>query len=122
MTTASARDLARATGLRYSDVLTERRRTPLSAAARTADTLYTLYFMEEVSARLGWAWEPREVTPGRRPVMDIAGIDRRLITWQFTRRQQIEDALPVVTARYEERQGHAPGERAAYALACQAAD
>ncbi|MFI8280854.1 MobF family relaxase [Streptomyces sp. NPDC085929] len=87
-----------------------------------ADTLYTLLFMEEVSARLGWAWEPREVTPGRRPVMEIAGIDQRLIGWQSTRRQQIEDALPVLTAEYEERQGHAPGERAAYALACQAAD
>ncbi|MFK4024675.1 MobF family relaxase [Streptomyces albogriseolus] len=87
-----------------------------------ADTLYTLYFMEEVTARLGWAWEPREVTPGRRPVMDIAGIDWRLIGWQSTRRQQIEDALSVITAQYEERQGHAPGERAGYALACQAAD
>ncbi|MGJ5899240.1 MobF family relaxase [Streptomyces niveiscabiei] len=87
-----------------------------------ADTLYLLYFMEEVSARLGWAWEPREVTPGRRPVMEIAGIDQRLIGWQSTRRQQIEDALPVLTAKYEEKNGHAPGERAAYALACQAAD
>ncbi len=87
-----------------------------------ADTLYTLHFMEEVSARLGWAWEPREVTPGRRPVMEIAGIDQRLIGWQSTRRQQIEDALPVLTAEYEERQGHAPGERDAYAPACQAAD
>ncbi|MDL5198660.1 MobF family relaxase [Streptomyces sp. ALI-76-A] len=87
-----------------------------------ADTLYLLYFMEEVSARLGWAWEPREVTPGRRPVMEIAGIDQRLIGWQSTRRQQIEDALPILTAKYEEKQGHAPGERAAYALACQAAD
>ncbi|GGU67659.1 hypothetical protein GCM10010259_67210 [Streptomyces daghestanicus] len=87
-----------------------------------ADTLYTLYFMEEVSARLGWAWEPREVTPGRRPVMDIAGIDRCLIGWQSTRRQQIEDALSVLTDKYEERQGHAPGEKAGYALACQAAD
>lgn len=87
-----------------------------------ADTLYTLYFMEEVSARLGWAWEPREVTPGRRPVMDIAGIDQRLIGWQSTRRQQIEDALSVLTDKYEERQGHAPGEKAGYALACQAAD
>lgn len=87
-----------------------------------ADTLYLLYFMEEVSARLGWAWEPREVTPGRRPVMEIAGIDQRLIGWQSTRRQQIEDALPVLTAKYEEKHGHAPGERAAYALACQAAD
>lgn len=87
-----------------------------------ADTLYTLHFMEEVSARLGWAWELREVTPGRRPVMEIAGIDQRLIGWQSTRRQQIEDALPVLEAAYEERQGHPPGERAAYGLACQAAD
>lgn len=82
----------------------------------------TLYFMEEVTARLGCAWEPHEVTPGRRPVTDIDGIDRRLIGWQSTRRQQIEDALPVITAQYEERQGHAPGERVSYALACQAAD
>ncbi|WP_437076489.1 MobF family relaxase [Streptomyces sp. enrichment culture] len=87
-----------------------------------ADCLYTLLFMEEVTARLGWAWEPREVTPGRRPVMEIAGIDQRLIGWQSTRRQQIEDALSVLTDQYEERQGHAPGERAGYALACQAAD
>ncbi|MFE7854445.1 MobF family relaxase [Streptomyces sp. NPDC057403] len=94
----------------------------LMAHIVAADTLYILYFMEEVSARLGWAWEPREVTPGHRPVMEIAGIDQRLIGWQSTRRQQIEDALPVLTAKYEERQGHPPGERAAYALACQAAD
>ncbi|MFF1847128.1 MobF family relaxase [Streptomyces sp. NPDC058217] len=87
-----------------------------------AGTLYTLYFMEEVSARLGWAWEPREVTPGKRPVMEIAGIDQRLIGWQSTRRQQIADALPVLVADYEERQGHPPGERAAYALDQQAAD
>ncbi|WP_234342207.1 MobF family relaxase [Streptomyces leeuwenhoekii] len=87
-----------------------------------ADCLYTLLFMQEVSARLGWAWEPREVTPGRRPVMEIAGIDQRLIGWQSTRRQQIEDALSVLTDTYEERQGHPPGEKAGYALACQAAD
>ncbi|MFE5852340.1 relaxase domain-containing protein [Streptomyces sp. NPDC056500] len=62
------------------------------------------------------------MTPGRRPVMEIAGIDRRLIGWQSTRRQQIEDALPVLTARYEEKHGHEPGERASYALASQAAD
>lgn len=87
-----------------------------------ADTLYLLYFMEEVSARLGWAWEPREVTPGRRPVMEIAGIDQRLIGWQSTRRQQIEEALFVLTADYVEEHGHEPGERAAYGLACRAAD
>ncbi|MFD3939901.1 MobF family relaxase [Streptomyces sp. NPDC058611] len=87
-----------------------------------AGTLYLLYFMEEVSTRLGWAWEPREVTPGHRPVMEIAGIDQRLIGWQSTRRQQIEDALSVLVADYEEDHGHAPGERAGYALACRAAD
>ncbi|MGK3110568.1 MobF family relaxase [Streptomyces sp. WAC05858] len=87
-----------------------------------AGTLYTLHFMEEVSARLGWAWEPREVTPGKRQVMEIAGIDQRLIGWQSTRRQQIADALPLLLADYEEAQGHPPGERAAYALDCQAAD
>ncbi|MFD6915998.1 relaxase domain-containing protein [Streptomyces virginiae] len=54
--------------------------------------------------------------------MEIAGIDQRLIGCQSTRRQQIADALPVLTTKYEERQGHPPGERAAYALACQAAD
>ncbi|MFF0486749.1 MobF family relaxase [Streptomyces sp. NPDC004435] len=94
----------------------------LMANIVAADTLYTLHFMEEVTARLGWAWEPREVTPGRRPVMEIAGIDRRLIGWQSTRRQQIEDALSVLTDKYEERHGHPPGEKAGYALACQAAD
>ncbi|WP_398877616.1 MobF family relaxase, partial [Streptomyces prunicolor] len=87
-----------------------------------AGTLYSLFFMEEVSARLGWAWEPREVTPGRRPVMEIAGIDQRLIGWQSTRRQQIADLLPALIAGYEQAQGHPPGERAAYALDRQAAD
>ncbi|MCY0953067.1 MobF family relaxase [Streptomyces sp. H27-S2] len=87
-----------------------------------ADTLYILYFMEEVSARLGWAWEPREVTPGHRPVMEIAGIDQRVIGWQSTRRQQIEEVLSVLMADYEAEHGHVPGERASYALACRAAD
>ncbi|MGW1194055.1 relaxase domain-containing protein [Streptomyces sp. NPDC002559] len=54
--------------------------------------------------------------------MEIAGIDQRLICWQSTRRQQIKDALSVLTADYEQRQGHPPGERAGYALACRAAD
>lgn len=87
-----------------------------------AGTLYTLTFTEEVSARLGWAWEPREVTPGKRPVMEIAGIDQRLIGWQSNRRQRIADVMPALVARYEEQQGHPPGERAAYALDRQAAD
>lgn len=42
-------------------------------AGGTLYSLYSRYFMEEVSARLGWAREPCEVTPGRRPVMELAG-------------------------------------------------
>ncbi len=68
--------------------------------------------MEEVSARLGWAWEPREVAPGRRPVMEIAGIDQRLIGWQSTRRQQIADAGPLLVADYKAKCKHAPRLRA----------
>ncbi|MET9063301.1 hypothetical protein ABZX99_36475 [Streptomyces antibioticus] len=66
----------------------------VSIGARRPDG--TLYSMGEVPAQVGWAREPREVTPGRRPVMEIAGIAPRLIGWQSTRRQQIEDALSVL--------------------------
>ncbi|MFF7361569.1 MobF family relaxase [Streptomyces sp. NPDC008125] len=54
-----------------------------------ADSLYALEMTTEVCEELGLATVPREVTPGLRPVMEIAGIDRRLIGWQSTRRQQI---------------------------------
>lgn len=54
--------------------------------------------------------------------MAIAGVAPRLIGWQSTRRQQVEDAMSVLTAKYEEKHGHAPEERADYALGCQAAD
>ncbi|GAA3386805.1 hypothetical protein GCM10017752_00220 [Streptomyces roseoviridis] len=49
------------------------------------------------------------VSPGRLLVMEIAGADGRLIGWQSTRRQQFEDALSVLTDKYEERQGRPPG-------------
>ncbi|ATZ22070.1 TrwC relaxase [Streptomyces lavendulae subsp. lavendulae] len=109
----AAADPASCSGLTRPLVSTSADRTATRSMTERAqaDTLYTLYFMEEVSARLGWAWEPREVTPDRRPVMEIVGIDQRLIGWQSTRRQQIEDALPFLTAEYEEQQGHAPGEQ-----------
>ncbi|MEV6734956.1 hypothetical protein [Streptomyces sp. NPDC051364] len=62
------------------------------------------------------------MTPGKRPVMEIAGIGGRLIGWQSTRRQQIADVMSALVADYEKVQGHPPGERAAYALDRKAAD
>ena len=54
--------------------------------------------------------------------MGMAGGGEGRIGGKTTRRQEMETALPVRTARYEEKHGHAPGEKAGYALACQAAD
>nr|WP_237547416.1 relaxase domain-containing protein [Streptomyces sp. SID5476] len=51
-----------------------------------AGTLYTLAMTTEVCEELGLATVPREVTPGLRPVMEIAGVDSELIDWSSTRR------------------------------------
>ncbi|WP_330481328.1 relaxase domain-containing protein [Streptomyces sp. NBC_01724] len=59
-----------------------------------AGALCTLTLWRRFSARLGWAWEPRKVTPGKSPVTEIAGVDQRLIGWQSTRRQQIRRPIP----------------------------
>jgi hypothetical protein len=47
---------------------------------------YTLAMTTEVCEELGLATVPREVTPGLRPVMEIAGVDSELIDWSSTRR------------------------------------
>jgi conjugative relaxase-like TrwC/TraI family protein len=86
-----------------------------------AGTLYTLTMTTEVCEELGLATVPREVTPGLRPVMEIAGVDQELIDWSATRRQQIEQALEGITDRYVQDHGRLPGERARHALGWQAA-
>lgn len=77
-----------------------------------AGTLYTLAITTEVCEELGLATVPREVTPGLRPVMEIAGVDSELIDWSSTRRQQIEDALEGLTYKYAQKHGRLPGEKA----------
>ncbi|WP_339326165.1 hypothetical protein [Streptomyces avermitilis] len=42
---------------------------------------------------MGLATEPRTVTPGRRPVMDIAGVPHELIRWTARRSDQIAACL-----------------------------
>lgn len=68
-----------------------------------ADTLYTLMMTTEVCETLGLATVPREVTPGLRPVMEIAGVPEDLINWSASRRQRIEDALQEPGGRPERR-------------------
>ncbi|MFK4070465.1 MobF family relaxase [Streptomyces sp. NPDC029674] len=86
-----------------------------------ADTLYTLEMTTEVCEELGLATVPREVTPGLRPVMEIAGVDQELIDWSATRRRRIEDVLEGITDDYVKKHGRLPGERARHGLAWWAA-
>lgn len=81
-----------------------------------AGTLYTLAMTTEVCETLGLATVPREVTPGLRPVMEIAGVPEDLIDWSASRRQRIEDALEVLTDQYVKDHGHLPGERGRHRL------
>ncbi|NWF30289.1 relaxase domain-containing protein [Streptomyces sp. PKU-EA00015] len=81
-----------------------------------AGTLYTLTMTTEVCEELGLATVPREVTPGLRPVMEIAGVDQELIDWSSTRRQRIEDALEGITRKYVAKHGRLPGERGRHGL------
>ncbi|TGZ12355.1 hypothetical protein DV517_74500 [Streptomyces sp. S816] len=86
-----------------------------------AGTLYTLTITTEVCEELGWATVPREVTPGLRPVMEIAGVDTEFIDWSSTRRQRIEDVLEGLTYEFAQEHGRLPGERARHGLGWQAA-
>ncbi|MFE7429092.1 MobF family relaxase [Streptomyces sp. NPDC057545] len=81
-----------------------------------AGTLYTLAMTTEVCEELGLATVPREVTPGLRPVMEIAGVDSELIDWSSTRRQRIEDVLEGLTYKYAQEHGRLPGEKARHGL------
>ncbi|MFD3533382.1 MobF family relaxase [Streptomyces sp. NPDC058664] len=86
-----------------------------------AGTLYTLEMTTEVCEKLGLATVPREVTPGLRPVMEIAGVGQELIDWSSTRRRRIEDVLEGITDDYIQKHGRLPSERARHGLAWWAA-
>ncbi|MER7497970.1 MobF family relaxase [Streptomyces pharetrae] len=81
-----------------------------------AGTLYTLTMTTEVCEELGLATVPREVTPGLRPVMEIAGVDQELIDWSATRREQMAPVLERLTDQYARDHGRLPDERARHAL------
>ncbi|MGW1819282.1 MobF family relaxase [Streptomyces sp. NPDC002125] len=76
-----------------------------------AGTLYTLTMTTEVCEELGLATVPREVTPGLRPVMEIAGVDSELIDWSATRREQMAPVLERITDKYVKKHKRLPGER-----------
>ncbi|MFF7845193.1 MobF family relaxase [Streptomyces ossamyceticus] len=65
-----------------------------------ASALYSEIVMAEVCEALGLASEPRTVTPGRRPVMEVAGVPHELIRWTSRRSAQIAACLTDLEREY----------------------
>ncbi|TVP35673.1 hypothetical protein A3L22_30330 [Streptomyces griseus subsp. griseus] len=65
-----------------------------------ASALYNELIASEVCEALGLATEPRTVTPGRRPVMEIAGVPHELIRWTARRSDQIAACLAELEHEY----------------------
>ncbi|MFD5898667.1 MobF family relaxase [Streptomyces sp. NPDC060366] len=65
-----------------------------------ASALYNETVAAEVCEALGLATEPRTVTAGRRPVMEIAGVPHELIRWTARRGDQIAACLKELETEY----------------------
>ncbi|WP_432020288.1 MobF family relaxase [Streptomyces sp. 1222.5] len=74
--------------------------TALHENTVAASALYNELVAAEVCEELGLATEPRTVTPGRRPVMEIAGVPHELIRWTSRRSDQIAACLADLEHEY----------------------
>ncbi|WP_078987918.1 MobF family relaxase [Streptomyces sp. XY332] len=74
--------------------------TALHENTVAASALYNELVAAEVCEELGLATEPRTVTPGRRPVMEIAGVPHELIRWTSRRSDQIAACLAELEHEY----------------------
>ncbi|WP_079125614.1 MobF family relaxase [Streptomyces lushanensis] len=77
--------------------------TALYGNTVAASVLYNELVAAEVCEELGLATEPRTVTPGRRPVMEIAGVPHELIRWTSKRSDQIAACLEELEHEYVSR-------------------
>jgi len=74
--------------------------TALHENTVAASALYNELVASEVCEALGLATEPRTVTPGRRPVMEITGVPHELIRWTSRRSDQIAACLTELEHEY----------------------
>ncbi|WP_435240253.1 MobF family relaxase [Streptomyces sp. YPW6] len=74
--------------------------TALHENTVAASALYNELVASEVCEELGLATEPRTVTEGRRPVMEIAGVPHGLIRWTAQRSDQIASCLSELEHEY----------------------
>ncbi|GAA4266600.1 MobF family relaxase [Frondihabitans peucedani] len=85
-----------------------------------ASEFYNQRVMDRVTEGLGVTTELREVTRGKRPVVEIAGVDDRLNKGFSTRSAGIKDAMKKLERDYRRDNGRAPDLKARIALAQQA--
>ncbi|MFI8944158.1 MobF family relaxase [Streptomyces syringium] len=85
-----------------------------------ASELYNQRVVEAVCENLGLRAEAREVTPGKRPVMEIAGVGTDLIEAHSSRSQSIKERTAELVADYRDRHGYDPSSKALTALMQQA--
>jgi conjugative relaxase-like TrwC/TraI family protein len=92
----------------------------LHRQAVAASEFYNTRVMDEVTTRLGLAVEFREVTPGKRPVAEIAGIDTTLTEQFSSRSRDIRARVHELEQDYVTAHGRAPSVKARMQLAQQA--
>jgi conjugative relaxase-like TrwC/TraI family protein len=85
-----------------------------------ASEFYNARVMERVSEALGVVTELREVTAGKRPVVEIAGVDDRLTKGFSTRSTEIRKTLRALEKDYRRDHGRQPDQAARIKLAQQA--
>ncbi|MFF7995078.1 MobF family relaxase [Kitasatospora xanthocidica] len=86
----------------------------------SASELYNQRSIEIVCERLGLRAAPREVTPGKRPVMSLAGLGADLIEAGSTRSVDIKERLVDLVNAYREAHGKEPSVKTMHALSRQA--
>lgn len=82
--------------------------------------VYNQAVIAETCRALGVAAEEREVTPGKRPVLEIAGVDHRLTEGFSSRSVDIKARVAELEQEYREKHGRGPNEAARIKLAQQA--
>jgi len=92
----------------------------LHAMAVSASETYNTAIEDELRARLGVEFAPREVGRGRLPVREIDGIPQALLTAFSSRRKQIEQGYQAALADYRQTHGHDAPRHVEYRLAQQA--
>ncbi|WP_249409121.1 MobF family relaxase [Frigoribacterium sp. CFBP 8751] len=82
-----------------------------------ASEFYNSRVMDLVTDALGLTTELREVTPGKRPVVEIAGIDDRLASGFSSRSADIKATMKKLERDYRQDHGRAPDMKARVRLA-----